>query len=76
MYRLTYEFADSHAFPRYFEPSDSRLSYAVTWTEALKNARRVIGKTRKANLAQEQDPSVVERRVNKSYIVTIRDIGE
>jgi len=76
MYKLTFEFGHKNPFPRYFEPAQPKLSYAETWDEAMKNARRVVGKTVKANLFTEHDPSVVERRRNKRYIVTIRDIGQ
>jgi hypothetical protein len=75
MYRLTFEYGHPNAFPRYFDPAQPRLAFAETWAEALKNARRVIGQTRKANLDGEMDPSVVERRRNRRYIVTIRDVG-
>ncbi len=74
MYRLTFEYGHKNPSPRYLDVS-SRLAYAENWSEALRNARRVAGKTTKANLATERDPSVAERRRNKRYIVTIRDIG-
>ena len=72
-YRLTFEYAHPNAFPRYFNPAIPHLTYANDWKTALKNARRVVGATTKANLQCEQDSTVVERRRNKRFIVTIRE---
>jgi len=73
MYRIVYEQVSTS--PRYFEPRTPGLGRASTLREAYANIRAMLGKTRSADLVNERNPEVVERRRNRHAIATIRDCG-